>query len=685
MRGERATGAVLEGIVLGTATWVVLASAAAGVLALAGLWQPLVAGSVLLVLAAVSVRLVRGLPSRSLPLWSAAFLVVVSVGFTVWAGTTHAEQVLPRRDAGSTFQSALDLAERHTRPIDVSAASVGGAEVLSIDGLTLASPAFYSIGTAQNPVLQPQFLVGPAALTSVGEWVGGPTGMFWVPAVASGLLVLAVGLLTCRLVGPRWGPLAATACAICFPLLRVARSTYSEPYAVLVLVAGLLALAAASGRRVGRAATRCGLLAGGLVGGAALVRPDALRETLLLAVVLGLAAVQRQPWVRAAAISAAATTLVAAVLALVVSSAYLDSISASLIPLAGLLGVTILAAGVAVWFSRRGFRLPTLVMAWLPRATGAITALALLLLVTRPLWQTVRQSAADSGARVVAVLQQAQGLPVDGGRTYAESTVPWLAWWVGWPVLVLAAVVAILLMARAAQHWVDESVLPPWVGPLLIGLGSTVLTLYRPGITPDHPWADRRLLVALPFVIVLGVAAAAQLSRWSTRRMPFLVAPALSVLVGLVVLVPTGLATWPHRAERVEAGSLAAVEQACAAFEDGDVVLALDDRAANEWPQVLRGQCDVPTIATTAALRRDPAALVAAVQQANSLVAAAGHQLVLVSARDVGALDAVGATGIRQVVDAEVLEDPRLLEERPEDLVPLSVSLWTGTLAPGES
>ena len=114
--------------------------------------------------------------------------------------------------------------------------------------MTLDSPAFYQTGTAAQPSVQPQFVIGPSAWYSVGHWLGGPGAMLWMPAVFGGLGVLALGLLVSAVVGPRWGPLGAFATALCFPLLHVNRSTYSEPPAVLVLAAGLLVLAAATDR-----------------------------------------------------------------------------------------------------------------------------------------------------------------------------------------------------------------------------------------------------------------------------------------------------------------------------------------------------------------------------------------------------------------------------------------------------
>ena len=75
--------------------------------------------------------------------------------------------------------------------------------------------------------------------------------------------------------------------------------------------------------------------------------------------------------------------------------------------------------------------------------------LAGLYLASRPLWQVVRQDPDDPGARYVAGMQARQGLPVDGGRTYAEQTVAWLSWYVG-PVALVVALVVLSLVTRRA-------------------------------------------------------------------------------------------------------------------------------------------------------------------------------------------------------------------------------------------
>ena len=76
----------------------------------------------------------------------------------------------------------------------------------------------------------------------------------------------------------------------------------------------------------------------------------------------------------------------------------------------------------------------------------------------------------------------------------------------------LFAVLAVLV--RRAVLSAGERRVDACLPALFVAAGSTLLTLVRPGITPDHPWADRRLLITLPLVVALVVTAAA----WALRR-----------------------------------------------------------------------------------------------------------------------------------------------------------------------
>ena len=107
----------------------------------------------------------------------------------------------------------------------------------------------------------------------------------------------------------------------------------------------------------------------------------------------------------------------------------------------------------------------------------------------------------------------------------------------------------------------------------------------------------------------------------------------------------------------------------------GDVVLAVDSRAANEWPQVVRGMCGVPALSTTSALRADPVA--AGLDRRGGVVArsrpaAAGSCCWPPTRRS----DRRLGVGPDAVTDTTVREDEHVLEQRPSHTDPLPVRVW---------
>ena len=676
-------GAWLQRGVVAAALMVLTAALLAGPLAWLGWWRPALVVPLLAVSALVALALVARLPVLPIGTGPAWGLIVVSLATGCWATATHSSQILPRRDAGSNLQAAIALADTGHRILQVPAASIGGPQILDIAGLTIASPAFYQVGDAAQPAVEPQFVIGPAAVYSLGRWVGGIEAMLILPGwlVAAG--VLALGLLTTVVLRGWWGVVAALAVAIQFPVLHTGRATYSEPLAMLTLGAGLLLMVLAARRDHPRAAALTGLL----IGGTALVRIDGLREAILLLPVIALGALSGRAWARPLLLGTAVGLLGSFAAALALSREYLGSITGSLLPLVALGVATAGGALLVLVLARRGLRMPTTLARALPGGLALAVLGTGILLAARPLFLTVRQDARDPGARVVAGLQQRQGLPVDGGRTYAEHSVTWLAWWVGPVALAVALITLAVLFARVARAWTAGEGLPAWAGVLVVASGSTLLTLWRPGITPDHPWAERRLVIALPFVALLVTAGAAWLWRggpeaWrmSTGARGAVAGRALACAAIVTLLLPSAAATWPHRLERVEAGSLLPVAQVCRALAPGDVAVAVDARAANEWPQVIRGMCDRPALSTTNALRNDPHALAAALDRVASGLPS-GARLVLVSADSAAAITALGGTP-QQVASSVVLEDERLLERRPDGVVPLPIEIWLAAYPP---
>ncbi|MFI7588415.1 hypothetical protein ACIB24_15200 [Spongisporangium articulatum] len=677
-RAGNLAGAVLARGGVALAGVVVLIDLLAAVLVPVHGWRPPLVVPLVLLLVAFSAPLVRRVPAVAVPSWTTLACVAIAVGHGVWAGLTHAEHVVLRRDAGSYALYTQWISTHHGLQIPSQLDAFGGAAALADPAFRLGSPAFFQVTTGGGAEIVPQFFLGAPAVYSLGWWTtGGFAGVFVMPAIASAAALLALAGLAARLVGPRWAVLATAALAICQPMLHAARSTYSEPVALLVVAAAAALLVDAT-RATGRAAVSLGWAAGLGFGFAGLIRVDALREVSLLLPVCAVLALRKHPAARPIAFGALFGTAIAVVPAVLLSRPYLGNIGGSLVPLVGLTVVLGAGAWVAArWGTAIGRRLPTI--ARLPELTAGLVLLVGVVLAARPLFMTVHQSAADPGSKVVAGLQLRQGLTVDGGRTYAEHSVQWLSWYVG-PLVLVAALLTFAGLAGLSVRWwrSDETEVPGWLGPAVVALGSIVLTLYRPGITPDHPWADRRMVpIVFPAVIIAAVAFLA----WLVRRMR--TGPALKVTVATVgavaVLLPTWAATAPvaGAAGRTEVGEVAAAQKVCAQLDPSlDAVVALDARSANEWPQLIRGLCGVPASSVKIA---DPDRGADAVRGIVARITEADRRPVLIAAQDEGRtlMKQVDVSQEPQVVaDLATREDQRYLERRPDGTDPLGVQLW---------
>jgi hypothetical protein len=214
-----------------------------------------------------------------------------------------------------------------------------------------------------------------------------------------------------------------------------------------------------------------------------------------------------------------------------------------------------------------------------------------------------------------------------------------------------------------------------------------VLTLWRPGITPDHPWADRRLVpVLLPTIVIAATAVVAWSVRWAQRRLPATLL-VLATVTGVVALFgPPLVATAPLATQRTEAGELGVVRSVCAALRPGDAVVAVDNRGFNEWPQVVRGVCGHPAASLrTGGAALPPEQLRASVARLGSLVAARGGRLVLLaSGEDVPPQQVLDGLGLqsRRVAVLVTLEDQRALAHPPTHGGKLRFAVWLAPWTP---
>jgi hypothetical protein len=701
-RGDRLAGAVLfSGGVLAAGLVLVVALAAA-LLVPFGAWRPATA-TVLVAAALPGLWWVsRRLPSRPVPVWTAAAVGLAAVGHGVWAAVTHSEDVGLGRDPGAYTLIAQWIAGHHGLPIDVAVSAFGGASALADPSFSLDSAGFFQVvhgnGAHVAVSLVPQFFPGAPAVYSLGWWVGGWTGLFTTPAVVGALAVLAAAGLAARLVGPRTAVLAAVVLAVCEPVVHVARGTYSEPVALLLAMAAASLLVDATVAGQPRSARQLGFLAGVFIGLSGLVRVDVLEWIVLVLPLAALLALRRHPAAGPLAAGALVGGAVSAVQAAVLSLPYLEILGGSIRPLLAV-GVLVgyLSVAVVVVSRKRSSRrvaagveptapTPAAVQRW-SRAAALAVLLVGVALATRPWWWVSRGSTQAVVAEDVGSLQRQQGLPFDPGRLYSEYSVEWVVWYLGLAAVVLAWVVLAVLASRAVRWWFDSRPAmavgaqgryptPGWLAPALLGLVIAVRTLLRPGVTPDHPWADRRLVpVVLPLVVLASCAAVAWAVRWTRRRWRSRTATASVAVAGAaLLLLPAVQATWPLADARTGRGQLAGVESVCRSLGSGDTVLVVGGQPGwSRWPQTIHSICGVPA----AVVQPKGGDLAADVRRAAQRVSSAGRRpvvLVTVDPQTVPSLD----VRTWSHVTFQTSVDQNLLTRRPDGVRPATWSVYVG-------
>ncbi|MDX6221740.1 MAG: hypothetical protein QOD91_794 [Frankiales bacterium] len=599
-------------------------------------FQPWFAVPAALALLAVLVRLVpvRWWTAPSGPTWALVLTLAIVLLAGVWAGMHASENLVVRRDPGPYGLIGSWVAQHGTISIPSDAAVFG-----HLPHIGFSTPAFYG---RRADVLQPQFMSGLPLLLAPAHWIGGLPWLLRANAVIGAFALLTFASFVARVVGPRAAPFATAVLALSYPETHAFRSPYSEPLTQLMVFGGLCLLWDA-GRR-SEATSRAVGLAGLVLGLTAAVRIDAVADLLPLAAVVVVLAVGSRRW------DAAGLTvgLLAGIGVGVADGwwlhyAYLRDTRAQL-TLVGfaLLGVSI-AAMVAIPAGRRLVRRWPLTTRW-PGilAAAAIPLLAVFAYAVRPYVEHPHSPAGDRTAQEVGRLQALSHLPIDPHRTYAEYSLRWMGWWVGVPAILLAAVAAGLIVRR----WLAgrDAELLPVVGT---GLAVALLVFWRPSITPDHPWADRRFVpIVLPVLVLLVTWLLARVAgdrRWR---------PAVPVL-GLAVLVPTVATTAPLAWTRTETGQLSALHALCARIPASAAVLFVDDGLAARWAPAVRDECGVPTGYVMAAAPVDVSAVAAAVR-------AHGRSLVLLgaTAAELAGRDPQHTVGLTYPVDERTLTTP---------------------------
>ncbi len=492
---------------------------AAGVMVTAGVhywWTVLPAAIVLTVLGW------RACTPRDLtPRAALAGLIAVggTLAWTVVNMMLAAEYLIVVRDPGFLTLSGLWLVDHGST--DIPAAGAVEAAEASSSMLPDASEAW----NLKGDVIQPQGAKMLPATIAIGGWLAGDTGVLATNVLIGALGILAVYALARQFLSPMAALAPAGALALTVSHIGLSRPAYTEPLTLLLVIAGILW----AWRGVAERST--GLLTAGAIasGATMLVRVDGPSYAIgaLVGVGIALASMRADArWRRNAAFTFVGwqlmTVAVGYVSVALWSTEYLERLADETHALLAV--YTVLAIALAVWAAlwTRG---PG---SWMERLSdalgttgawilGGVVTLTLLVFASRPLWTTVHRGTETSRDEftngVVEGFQTSQGLPVDGTRTYAESTVTWLSYYLTWPLVILA----ILGFGWATMRMVRRDA--PWAVFLGAVLAPTLLYLWRPSIVPDQLWAIRRFEPAtLPGFLLAAAAAGWVLASLATSE-----------------------------------------------------------------------------------------------------------------------------------------------------------------------
>lgn len=538
-------------------------------------------------------RAVPALPGRT-PWWPLAAVAVIAAAFFAYQAWYHGQWVIMTRDPGSYFEFASWLAKNGSSRVPAGLGVFGGTH-----GGAVTFNTYGTYFNAASGTVILQFMAGFPMVLAGAMWAGGyPAALLTAPLLGA-LAVVTLSGLAARLIGARWAPLAALVTAVSLPMQYTSRVTYSEPLAEILFLGGLALVLDGvrrdrehQGPRAARGARLAAGLGGLALGLAVLVRIDGLSDLLPVIPFCGALFVRRRPQAGWLAAGLAAGTALGAGEGLVYSWPYLMVANrSSVLPLAALTALVIAVTAAGTWFFRRR-PLPSW-WPWLPNIALAVPFALIAVFAVRPYFQTTRGT---NGA----------GNPI---RLYSEISLHWVDWYAGLPVIVLATAGAALLARRCLRGEAGD-----WAMPLMVMSWAVTEFLYRPAITPDQPWASRRLVPAvLPSFILLAVWTIAYLRRTTglrrTIRVPVPLRIVLAGICAVAAVIPAVQGSWGlgvsrsgglHltadglMGKRTVQGELDAVREVCADLPARAAVVFLGPDEAPVMMQDIRATCDVP-------------------------------------------------------------------------------------------
>ena len=590
---------------------------------LEGLGAGLLSASVGLVCAVATFRAVAGRSSsagtgsRTQEL-GAVLAVLVAVLAACWGGYAASNHVLIDRDPGSYVTTAKWIERTGQLTVEEPTAAFGDA-----DGIEVSSAAVYQVDSGD---LEFQFMHLPSAMAATGAEIGGDKLLF-----ATGALVAAAALLPLYGVAVRFtgAPLAGVGAiaivAFCMPFVNMARDLYSEPFAMLFLWSGILALSVAWDSR----STAAWVIGGALVGCTALARVDGYLLVSLFFIVcgaavmfsedVGLAGARRRAGL--AALAAFGTACVAAIDLFAFSGDYPRNLRSQLLQsltmmvAAGLVGIAAATLGPRLR-SKWALRVRT------RRVAGAVCGIAvgaalLAAWLIRPRVQEARGESQLWG--LIGNLQVAEGAERDLFRRYSEQSVEWMAWYLG-PLTLALAIAGLSVLASIV--WVRRVPIAGILSAVFL-LFAGAIYWWSPRNTPDHIWVMRRYMpVILPGLAVFAVFAVV----YGASKLPIQwrrpVVAAASLAMVLSAALPT-LQLWSMREQH---GFDAVLTSLCEQLPDDASVVVVGEFASQALPQSIRSWCGLP-----AARLGDPEPTSTMLGEIQASVTAVGRDLAVVT------------------------------------------------------
>ncbi|SDP04291.1 4-amino-4-deoxy-L-arabinose transferase [Nakamurella panacisegetis] len=514
----------------------------------------------------------------------------ISVAITVllllaWMAVQHnyfSELLSVRRDPAIYTLRGIWLMNHASPDVVLPQQLVDIARAVPGVGLDFGGETFRTTRYFQSTTVVP-------GLIAVAGWFGGVPLLLKADVFIGGMALLSMYAVARRMAGPRLGMLPVAALALSMPMVSFTRVAYTEPLSMIAVMACLLGLwqAALTKRR------SMWILAGLGAGCVPVTRIDGWIVVLGALVGIGIwgafatsAPVRRQ--IRAGwgwfCLSAFPVAGLGYTDLRFHSPDYLHILAPSYEPLvlaslaaAVLVLVVIVLPGVprvALWFRRRS----TL----LGRALMGVVGALIVLVMLRPLYYTGHHITDAPTQTEVRIRQAREGLPSDPTNSYDQESVNWIAWYLGWPAVIMASAAGLWAIREAVRRLRAELVLVVSVIAVNAALYLSVVS-----ITPDQIWAMRRFLpVILPGGLLIMAWGLGQLydrraviaARLAPRLRPRLLTRGVTGLVSVASLLVLAfpIAGWSGLSlfqAREGAGQYDFVQNACTQLENQHVLI----------------------------------------------------------------------------------------------------------------